>query len=63
MLITKKSRKGTRDPLAGHETMNDFRQLGKQITQTQFSNKKKSYSKPNRTSTSFIPIPIKLNQD
>jgi len=34
MLITKKSRKGTRDPLAGHETMNDFRQLGKQVTQT-----------------------------
>ena len=35
MLITKKSRKGTRDHLTGHETVNDFRQLGKQLAQTQ----------------------------
>jgi hypothetical protein len=35
MLITKKSRKGARDYLAGHETVNDFKQLGKQLAQQQ----------------------------
>lgn len=35
MLITKKSRKGARDYLSGHETVNDFKQLGKQLAQQQ----------------------------